>query len=206
MPSAVSAWMRKVNWQKGDALEPESYKHLLGTTTAVVHAVGTLLEDQTYKSYIKPSASTSGASKNVKYEVVNRDTADKAAAAASEHKNVETFVYISADSAPPFVDKRYISTKREAEQLIKAHPEYKTVILRPGFLFDDSDMTTSAMALGIKSLGCISSRLGVARTLTPPPPVSVSILAQATVQAVLKGDCEGTFGPEDIPKLAQQAN
>eukprot|EP01134_Creolimax_fragrantissima_P006544 CFRG6544T1 len=205
-----TAWMHKVEWKKGDALEPETYTNILEETTAVVHAVGSLLEDQSYKTFLKPSAS-SRSSEKVKYEVVNRDTADIAARTASLFDNVKKFVYISAEAAPPMVDPRYISTKREAELLIKSHQEFKSVILRPGFLFDDSDLTTSSVALGMRFGGCISSKLGLTqklrmRGLHPPPPVSVDTLAQATVQAILHDECEGTFRADDIPYLAQQAN
>lgn len=39
-----------MNWQKADACKPETYQHLLGDKTAVVHTLGTLLEDARYKA------------------------------------------------------------------------------------------------------------------------------------------------------------
>lgn len=39
-----------MNWQKADALQPETYTHLLNDKTAVVHTMGTLLEDSSYKA------------------------------------------------------------------------------------------------------------------------------------------------------------
>ena len=42
-----------MNWQKADALDPSTYSHLLPGTSAVVHTLGTLLEDARYKSALK---------------------------------------------------------------------------------------------------------------------------------------------------------
>ena len=43
----------QVTWLKGDALSPETYAHLLPVATAVVHTLGTLLEDTRYKAALK---------------------------------------------------------------------------------------------------------------------------------------------------------
>lgn len=40
----------QVDWQQADALRPETYGHLLRDKTAVVHTLGTLLEDPAYKA------------------------------------------------------------------------------------------------------------------------------------------------------------
>jgi hypothetical protein len=44
-----------VGWQKGDALQPESFAHLFAGVSGVVHTLGTLLEDAdgTYKRAIR---------------------------------------------------------------------------------------------------------------------------------------------------------
>ncbi|KAG0245391.1 hypothetical protein BGW41_000018 [Actinomortierella wolfii] len=39
-----TAWMDKVNWAKGDSLQPSTYQDLIKDTDAVVHTVGLLLE------------------------------------------------------------------------------------------------------------------------------------------------------------------
>lgn len=44
-----------MNWQTGNALLPETYAHLLPGVTAVVHTLGTLLEDSNYKAALKDS-------------------------------------------------------------------------------------------------------------------------------------------------------
>ncbi|EKM82635.1 hypothetical protein AGABI1DRAFT_35050 [Agaricus bisporus var. burnettii JB137-S8] len=50
------AWVNKVvDWEKGDALQPESFAHLFADVSGVVHTLGTLLEDVdgTYKRAIR---------------------------------------------------------------------------------------------------------------------------------------------------------
>ena len=43
----------QVTWLKANALQPETYAHLLPAQTAVVHTLGTLLEDARYKAALK---------------------------------------------------------------------------------------------------------------------------------------------------------
>ena len=86
----------QVEWQKGSALKPETYAHLLPGVTAVVHTIGTLFEKSGYKSALKDgnvprfvssiAAGVAGAGAGANplereerrregsYEVVNRDT------------------------------------------------------------------------------------------------------------------------------------
>jgi hypothetical protein len=42
-----------VQWLKADALEPETYSHLLPGVSAVVHTLGTLLPDTRYKDALR---------------------------------------------------------------------------------------------------------------------------------------------------------
>lgn len=42
-----------MTWLAADASNPSSYAHLLPSSTAVVHTIGTLLEDTTYKNAMK---------------------------------------------------------------------------------------------------------------------------------------------------------
>ncbi|TCD64650.1 hypothetical protein EIP91_003810 [Steccherinum ochraceum] len=141
------AWTSKVNWQPGNALHPESYAHLLPSSTAVVHTLGTLLEDQQYKAALKDSnipallgtfasrlASLDPGSRNPLedthkpggYEEMNRDSALRVCEAfvATESEvplpAPRPFVFVSAEDVfRPFVPSRYIETKREAELYIE---------------------------------------------------------------------------------------
>lgn len=42
-----------MDWQKGDALHPETFAHIFPAVGAVVHTLGTLIEDGTYKQALK---------------------------------------------------------------------------------------------------------------------------------------------------------
>ncbi|KLO14701.1 NAD-binding protein [Schizopora paradoxa] len=138
------AWTSKVTWLKADALDPPSYAHLLPSTTAVVHTLGTLFEDTGYKEAIRTGdvggvvssflKSLSGGrvgggnplqesqKSGATYETLNRDAALRvcesfASYASGSSSPKKTFVYVSAeDIFRPFVPARYIETKREAER------------------------------------------------------------------------------------------
>jgi len=83
-----------VDWQKGDALHPETFAHLFPEVDGVVHTLGTLIEDGRYKQALKngdflsvmQSVFQSGFShgnplkrreqNGGSYEVMNRDTGE----------------------------------------------------------------------------------------------------------------------------------
>ncbi|KAH9996798.1 hypothetical protein BJV77DRAFT_128704 [Russula vinacea] len=46
-------WTEKVEWLRADALQPETYSHLLPGVSAVVHTLGTLLADTKYKDALR---------------------------------------------------------------------------------------------------------------------------------------------------------
>ncbi|KAF9483757.1 mitochondrial protein [Pholiota conissans] len=140
------AWTSKVNWKKGDALNPQTFADLLAETDGVVHTLGTLIENSSYKRAVEqgnlPTLIGSvfesllngdgnplhhkPQSENLKsYEVMNRDSALRVCEAflsvgASADWSANTprpFIYISAeDIFRPIIPARYIKTKREAEQ------------------------------------------------------------------------------------------
>ena len=91
-----------MEWHRGDALEPETYRHLLPGAGAVVHTIGTLFERSGYKGALKDgnvprflgavAAGVAGAGAEANplererrrregtYAVVNRDTGASASA------------------------------------------------------------------------------------------------------------------------------
>jgi uncharacterized protein YbjT (DUF2867 family) len=52
-PSSQWADLAKVEWLRADALQPETYSHLLPGVSAVVHTLGTLLADTKYKDALR---------------------------------------------------------------------------------------------------------------------------------------------------------
>jgi hypothetical protein len=80
----------EVEWLRADALQPETYSHLLPGVSAVVHTLGTLLADTKYKDALRKQdlagaaqsflQSLTGAGRNPLegrpngYETLNRDS------------------------------------------------------------------------------------------------------------------------------------
>ncbi|KAG6900848.1 hypothetical protein C0993_009966 [Termitomyces sp. T159_Od127] len=147
------AWVSKIDWQKGDALQPETFAHLFSEVDGVVHTLGTLIENSNYKQALKrgdilgllgslrdsvvgdhgnPLERPTKETLRGSYDVMNRDSALRVCEAFVSSTNTRTqnfprpFVYISAeDIFRPIIPARYIETKREAEQGIEALIENK---------------------------------------------------------------------------------
>ncbi|KAH9180666.1 mitochondrial protein [Lactarius sanguifluus] len=157
------AWTEKVEWLTADALRPETYSHLLPGVSAVVHTLGTLLADTSYKDALRRQdlasaagsifRSLTGAGGNPleehrnAYETLNRDSAVRVAT-AFVNSNVDhagtqhprPFVYISAeDIFRPVIPAAYIETKREAEEQVErvvgGRTNYRGVYLRPSLVY-----------------------------------------------------------------------
>ncbi|KAG5342795.1 hypothetical protein C0989_008745 [Termitomyces sp. Mn162] len=137
-----------VDWQKGDALHPETFAHIFPEVDGVVHTLGTLIANSSYKQAIKrgdilgllgslrdsvvgghgnPLERPTSEAVRGSYDVLNRDTALRVCEAFVTSTDTRTqnfprpFVYISAeDIFRPVIPARYIETKREAEQGIES--------------------------------------------------------------------------------------
>ncbi|KAJ6596954.1 mitochondrial protein [Mycena vulgaris] len=174
------AWTARVDWQQGDALRPETLARHLDGAAAVVHTLGILLEDPTYKRAVRdadapallralvggrnPLQSPAGPT----YEAMNRDSALRVCEAflastppADAPGSARPFVFLSAaDIFRPWVPARYIETKRAAERgldaLLAAAPErFRGVYLRPGLVYHahQRPLSTPAAALFDLSAG-----------------------------------------------------
>ena len=148
----------QVDWQKGDALDPDSYAHHLPDATAVVHTLGTLIEGAKYKEALKEGnlpglisslTSASGSSNplgaadsKTSYATLNRDSALRACETYISTKpsipltKPRAFVHVSAEDVfRPWIPAGYIEMKREAEiginRLISGHPTLRAVHVRP---------------------------------------------------------------------------
>ncbi|KAF9246307.1 mitochondrial protein [Melanogaster broomeanus] len=153
------AWVSKVQWLKADALLPETYAGLLPGVNAVVHTLGTLLEDGRYKTALANgdvlgllgafggggNPLERGAGRG-SYEVMNRDSALRVCEAFVSSKPVREitdsrpFIYLSAeDISRPIIPARYIETKREAEQrisqLLRDRTDHRGVFVRPSLVY-----------------------------------------------------------------------
>lgn len=148
-----------MNWQTGDARNPETFAHLLPGAGAVVHTLGTLLEDSSYKGALRSGDAFGAIGSFLKsvgpgarnpltaggpgsYEELNRDCAVSVAQAFLETKPevdgdaTRAFVYLSAeDIFRPWIPARYIETKREAEVALEGmfapRSDVRGVYIRP---------------------------------------------------------------------------
>ncbi|KAJ7632680.1 mitochondrial protein [Roridomyces roridus] len=196
------AWVSKVEWVTGDALQPETFAAHLDGADAVVHSLGILLEDAGYKAAVR-AGDALGLFRAVvggrnpldrtkeTYERMNRDAAlrvcEAFVASTSSKSSQRPFVFISAaDVFRPWVPARYIETKRDAEKgidaLLASHPaRFRGVYLRPGLVYHAH-----------------------LRPLTTPPAVLFD--ASAALAARLPGTIRDYVSQQTPPSIASIAN
>ena len=148
----------QVDWQKGDALDPDSYAHHLSDATAVVHTLGTLIEGAKYKEALKEgnlsnliSSLTSALASSdplgavdsrTSYATLNRDSALRACETyisttpSTPLTQPRAFVHVSAEDVfRPWIPAGYIEMKREAElrinKLVSGRLDLRAVHIRP---------------------------------------------------------------------------
>lgn len=166
------------------------------------------------------------------YEIINRDTMVSVARTAQQfaaESGAEAvgekvpFVFVSAFAAPPLVDPRYLSSKREAEEYLFSCSGLRPVVFRPGFIYSEERDWSMALA-GLLSLSAKANRGplagvgGLIRSILPPldsgtvdmqfaahPPMRVEMLADAIVQSVRDNACFGIVEGTDIQNQAMWA-
>ncbi|GJJ12110.1 hypothetical protein Clacol_006351 [Clathrus columnatus] len=172
----LPAWVSEVSWHKASALQPETYRAILRDRTAIVHTVGLLFETIQYKEALRHGDLValsrilfSGSHNNPlrkgregSYETVNRDTALMVCETfleevANDQSHIpRAFIYLSAeDMGRPFVPRRYIETKREAEARIHQLCEGTTVrdvFIRPSFIYHPHIRPLSSPIAALASL------------------------------------------------------
>ncbi|KAK0736963.1 hypothetical protein B0T21DRAFT_330676 [Apiosordaria backusii] len=231
--STPPPWATSVTWQKGDIFSPPSWLPLLPTTDYVVHTLGILLEAD-YKNVISGRTSLfSGLSKafdssprpssanpldrkpgdespvnmgrQLTYETMNRDSAILLAKEA-EKAGVKGFGYISAAAGAPGLPSRYITTKREAEEVIqKEFPGLRGIFYRAPFMWDSS----RAVSLPIAAGGLVASTVdgltgGLLRNVLGAgaiKPLKVDLVADAVVEGLGDESIRGVIEPKEIEEL-----
>ncbi|WPK27643.1 hypothetical protein PUMCH_005040 [Australozyma saopauloensis] len=168
LPGADSNWMKQVNWEKADLFDPASYREKLAGKSAIVHSVGILFENTSYKKTLnldfnplkdmdKVCSTLKGPNPMERtphntYAAIQRDSALLAADAfLEENKESQdmSFVYISADSIPPvIIPEGYLTTKREAEYQLARKKPLRSIFMRPGFMFDPNEGINLRLLLG----------------------------------------------------------
>ncbi|KAK4661516.1 uncharacterized protein QC763_0103830 [Podospora pseudopauciseta] len=215
--SPPPSWSSSVTWQKGDIFNPQSYLPFLPSATHIVHTLGILLEAD-YKSLLsgRPSPanpldrkpgdpSPLNTRRQVTYETMNRDSAILLAKEA-EKAGVEGFGYISAAAGAPVLPSRYITTKREAEDIIQREfPKLRSVFYRAPFMWDSS----RAVSLPIAAGGLVASTVdgltgGLLRGVLGAAaikPLKVDLVADAVVEGLGDQSVRGVVEPKEIEEL-----
>ncbi|KAI8089479.1 uncharacterized protein BX664DRAFT_333114 [Halteromyces radiatus] len=226
-------WANQVKWAKGDSLDPASYKDILKDVTNVVHTVGIILESDYKKVVNDPTVfgALCGASKVLgeilgmtnrgnpldpenqvfpTYEAINRDTAITVAKQVADIPSIESFVYISAADVFPLINPRYITTKRQAEQYLFSRPEFKSIIFRPGFMYNDQRAAAMPIAKALQTANLLTKP--IAKDLASLPfgssftthPLHTDTVASAAITSI-ESKSYGIFDVDGIEKLAHHA-
>ncbi|KAG5437860.1 hypothetical protein PCANB_000575 [Pneumocystis canis] len=206
--SDLSRWLQKVNWCKGDLKDDILMKKHVKDCTAIVYSVGILLENK-YKYLLSgknffPSTFQSF-EENLSYNLLNRDFAIKMANNASEMDKNIPFVYLSAVDAFPGIPKRYIESKREAEDYIYSLPNIRPIIMRPGFMYSKErpislaiagiiDITSNMNELFCKKIPLIGAA-GI-------KPLKVETVSDAVIQSIDDETFKGIASIQHIEGLA----
>ncbi|KAJ2702886.1 hypothetical protein H4218_000598 [Coemansia sp. IMI 209128] len=198
----------RVEWIRGDALEPESFREHLAGCTAVVHTVGVLLEND-YKHMVNLGSASSSSHGSTTYERANRDTALSVARVARTIQGLDTFVYISASDVLPLVSSRYISTKREAENELLEHKDrMRPIILRPGFMFASARPVSLPIAASLSiynalyhrtPAGCLLKHTPFAKAASPA--LRREVVASAVTNAINDQRISGVLSIADIERI-----
>lgn len=229
-------WIQKVKWEAADILNPSTYqKHFKGAA-GVVHSLGILLEDESYKKQLRqelgPSKSTSYSwaswlpsfgpnplikkDPNFTYETMNKQSAIILARAFAEsidpsetaRKDMPTFTYISADKGFPLIPEGYITSKRQAEEELMRYTDvFRPILVRPGFLFDETKTTIDPRTYihnALELLNCgnkalLGNKFGCVNSLIRPT-VSTQQVSRCILAKIEDPGFEGIVPLEVIKK------
>ncbi|KAK4231517.1 isoflavone reductase IRL [Podospora fimiseda] len=232
-PSSTPPWSTSITWEKADIFQPSQWLSLLKSADYVVHSLGILLEAD-YKALVsgrespfsflsrhssssqssnpldrKPGDSSpiqGGGKQQLTYELMNRDSAillAKEAAAAG----VKAFGYISAAAGAPILPSRYITTKREAEDVIEREfgGKMRGVYFRPPFMYDSSRAFTIPMAAGASVAstlnGLTGNVFGGILGAAAIKPLKADLVADAVVEGLADEGVRGAVEVEGLEEL-----
>ncbi|KAK9456997.1 hypothetical protein V1511DRAFT_509679 [Dipodascopsis uninucleata] len=222
----LPAWTSKVRFERFDQLRssPEELDEFLKDSTAIVYCLGNLFESKYYKSVVSSGSILEGVQdmfKNfnrnpLKYEIeetsyksMNRDLAIKLGEEASKFENIKAFVYTSAASRFPLVPKEYFETKKQAEEALSTISSFRSIFIRPGFMYDVSRPMSLYIKTGLGAVGQVNNMLGGNAPLISEKalePISTSIVAAGTIQALDDETISGVLNREDLVELAKTAS
>ncbi|CAI5511719.1 unnamed protein product [Closterium sp. Naga37s-1] len=162
-PNRSEAWIKEVEWIKGDALNPSSWKQHLQGATGVVSCVGAFGSTE-WMRRINGDANVG---------IVN----------VAKEEGVARFVFISAHDVglPPSVLRGYYEGKKAAEAAVLTNYPNTGVVLRPAMIHGTRSVGAyqlplsligAPLELAFKNLPFLSRLPLIGPALVPPVPVS----------------------------------
>ncbi|KAL1747528.1 hypothetical protein HDZ31DRAFT_72173 [Schizophyllum fasciatum] len=216
------AWVKNVEWRKADVLADKraAFEDVLASSPpfgAVVHTLGTLLEDGEYKQSVRDSNPLAllknlfpGTRNPLKrdarwsYETMNRQSvlnvlSDTLATRKPRPEDKFAFVFASAeDIFRPLIPEGYIASKRAAERdiaatIAKEGAHVRSVFARPSFMYHPHWRPLSTPPAALLDL-FVKLERGAPRGMPTPASIMRSLASSGN-------------GPSDLPSaLASVAN
>ncbi|KAH3678988.1 hypothetical protein WICMUC_001302 [Wickerhamomyces mucosus] len=214
------SWVSKVKWSSANIFQPETYKEELKDASSCVHSIGVLLEHSNYKNSVNSNKSIVNEFSNFlkspnpmdkslfnSYDSINRDSAILLAETFKETSEIENpaFVYISADKGFPGLPKGYIKSKREAEEALKTIHNLRSILIRPGFMYDE-ETNNDKVRDSLKNLvnvlnwgnkNVLGNKIGLLNELIRPT-ISTQRVAEAIIYRINDTTFEGVVTLEDL--------
>ncbi|XP_074582963.1 uncharacterized protein At1g32220, chloroplastic-like [Curcuma longa] len=171
-PSTRESWAEKVEWHKGNLLEPESLRDAMSDATAVVSCVG---------GFGTPS-----------HMRTLNGTANVNAVQVASEQGVQRFGYVSAASfgVIDYFLQGYYDGQRMTEAAISSRFPNGGVILRPGYIYGKSESIIFAPFEKVLQYAEPLRRIPLIGPVFTPP---VSVFKVAKV--IVKGVTDPTFSP-----------
>ena len=180
-PDVDEPWVEGVEWIEADVLASNDWAEHLDGCEAVVHCVGTLIEDE-------DAGQT--------YEWINRDSTILAAIQA-EAAGVPKFVYLSTGPMPAPIPDGYLESKRQAEKALHGR-DIDVAILRPVLVYSPERVGTAAVGL---MMSAASQLPGLEDWAGERRGLRLEKVAMATLRAALEPGVTGVLDVDDIDHL-----
>eukprot|EP00301_Raphidiophrys_heterophryoidea_P017359 c27276_g1_i1.p1 GENE.c27276_g1_i1~~c27276_g1_i1.p1 ORF type:complete len:275 (+),score=47.59 c27276_g1_i1:38-862(+) len=231
-PSSLNEepWMRHVDWQKGDAIDPATTAELLKDCQGVVHAVGRLIDDsapgpisRVYRSVKQGTPfPPESLDETQTLEQINRDAALAVANVAANTpsststKHVRSFVFVSSalldtlsSSAPyiPTLMSRFMNTMVEVEDELSSYTAdtLRASSVRLGVVYDDWIMPTHPLAVVSALVSAPSRFLPGSFPTVLPHPIHAHVAATCIVECALNPRYSGIIPFTQVTTIAESA-
>lgn len=171
-----------VTWVAADVFDASTWKEHLQDCMAMVHSIGTYMED---------------ASKGITHERMNFESS-RIAGEAAQQAGVPKMVYISAAGGGPDAADSYTDSKRRAEKVLSAM-NFSLAILRPSLMYGEENPESIEWRNSMmKEMEDPAKR----EKMYPSRPLPVAMVAAVAVQAAIDEQLTGVLNVDDIDRLA----